>query len=85
MLSGSKHCSQPPSTVALSTSYRIPISGRVTVISKCQLKEKQRYFFGTNLKLGYLNKGMLMLGCAQEDVEYMLYELNKKQTHQSCC
>ena len=85
--SGKKTCTSSPTVYALNSDYTIPLSGIVSVFSKCELREGERYFIGTNLKLGYLSKPRLMLGCAQEDVSYMLYHLNKALLHNtnSCC
>jgi hypothetical protein len=79
-----KRCSRPPTPAALHADHPIPPHGMMTkVISQCLLKEGQKYFFGTSLKLGYLNKGKLMLGCAQQDIEFMLYHYNKRNS--MCC
>ena len=85
--SGRNTCTRSPSQFALNSEYAIPRTGIVSVFSKCKLKEDQKYFIGSNLKLGYLSKPRLMLGCAQEDVNYMLYHLDKLLLHNTstCC
>lgn len=81
-----KHCNRAPTTAALDADHHIPTTGITNVISQCLLKEGQKYFFGTNLRVGYLNKGKLMLGCAQQDVEYMLYQFDKMLLNGvNCC
>ncbi|XP_019852473.1 PREDICTED: uncharacterized protein LOC109582259 [Amphimedon queenslandica] len=85
--SGRSTCTRSPSQFALNSEYAIPSTGIVSVFGKCKLKEGQKYFIGSNLKLGYLSKPRLMLGCAQEDVNFMLYHLNKLLLHNTntCC
>ena len=73
------------SSVAQRVSYPVASSGELTVFSSCNLRLMHRYFVSANLRSGLKNKGRLTVACAQEDVEYSLYVLQKLLEGPQCC
>ena len=78
---------QSPTTDASMAQQVIPNNGTVHIYSTCKLKEDHKYLIGAHL---YLNDGnskepRLMLGCAQEDIEYARYYLQDLLRRGLCC
>ena len=78
---------QSPTTEASMAQQVIPTNGTVLIYSKCQLEEGRKYLIGAHLYLNDSNpeEPRLMLGCAQEDIEYAHHYLQDLLRRGLCC
>lgn len=78
---------QSATTAAVMAGQAISSNGSVLIYSGCQLEQDHKYFIGAHL---YLNDSIskephLMLGCAQESIDYARYHLQDLLRRGQCC